>query len=173
MVSVPDSLGYFKSQKTHSYAYKSNNFDKMASNSTLSIAKLALADPLFTAFPITPSSYILDNACGTGVVTSAIKDKYPFARILATDIAPGMIETYNSKALQGKWENVEAKLLDSKDLKGLQDGGFRHVIMNFGFMPDKGGPEKAVSEIWRVLGKGGLAVVTSWAGNSLALLNMN
>ena len=142
MVSVPDSLGYFKSQKTHSYAYKSNNFDKMASNSTLSIAKLALADSLFTAFPITPSSYILDNACGTGVVTSAIKDVYPFARILATDLAPGMIGIYNSKAEQGKWENVEARLLDSRDLKGLQDGVFSHVIMNFGFMPEKVGQRR-------------------------------
>lgn len=58
-------------------------------------------------------------------------------------------------------------MLDSRDLKGLEDGAFSHVVTNFGFMPgteDKSGPEKTAKEFWRVLGTGGVAVVTTWAG---------
>jgi ubiquinone/menaquinone biosynthesis C-methylase UbiE len=69
----------------------SNNYEKMASNCTLSVAKIALSDP------ITPSSYILNNACGTGIVTSLIKSQHLNVRILGADLAPGMIETYKEK----------------------------------------------------------------------------
>lgn len=79
----------------------SKNYDKMASNSTLSIAKLALTDHLFTSFLITPSSYILDNACGTGIITSLIQSQHPDARILGTDLAPGMIETFRVRDSKG------------------------------------------------------------------------
>jgi ubiquinone/menaquinone biosynthesis C-methylase UbiE len=144
----------------------SNNYDKMAGNSTLSIAKLALTDHLFTSFPITPSSYILDNACGTGIVTSLIKSQHPDVRILGTDLAPGMIETFRAKARQEGWENVETKVVDSRELEGVEDGVFSHVVTNFGLTPgteDTSGPQKIAKEIWRVLGDGGVAVVTTWA----------
>ena len=149
------------------HSMHSNNYDKMASNSTFSIAKLALTDPLFTSFPITPSSYILDNACGTGIVTSFIKSQHPDVRILGTDLAPGMIETFKAKAKKEDWKNAETKIVDSQKLEGVEDGVFSHVVTNFGFMPgteDTSGPQKVAKEIWRVLGEGGVAVVTTWAG---------
>jgi hypothetical protein len=58
-------------------------------------------------------------------------------------------------------------VVDSRDLEGLQDRAFSHVATNFGFMPgteDKFGLQKIAREIWRVLGKSGVAVVTTWAG---------
>ncbi|PMD59108.1 S-adenosyl-L-methionine-dependent methyltransferase [Hyaloscypha bicolor E] len=143
----------------------------MAGNSTLSIAKLALTDHLFTSFPITPSSYILDNACGTGIVTSLIKSQHPDVRILGTDLAPGMIETFRAKARKEGWENVETKVVDSRELEGVEDGVFSHVVTNFGLTPgteDTSGPQKIAKEIWRVLGDGGVAVVTTWAQRNFA-----
>jgi ubiquinone/menaquinone biosynthesis C-methylase UbiE len=87
----------------------SKNYDKRASNSTLSIAKLAITDHLFTSFPITPSSYILDNTCGTGIITSLIKSQHPDVRNLGT--APGMIETFRVRARKEGWKNVETKVI--------------------------------------------------------------
>jgi cyclopropane fatty-acyl-phospholipid synthase-like methyltransferase len=104
------------------YSTHSNNYDKMASNSTFSIAKLALTDPIFISFPITPSSYILNNACGTGIVTSLIKSQHPNVRILGTDLAHGMIETFKAKAARKGWENVETKIVDSRNLEGVENG---------------------------------------------------
>jgi ubiquinone/menaquinone biosynthesis C-methylase UbiE len=144
------------------YSTHSNNYDKMASNSTFSIAKLALTDPIFISFPITPSSYILNNACGTGIVTSLIKSQHPNVRILGTDLAHGMIETFKAKAARKGWENVETKIVDSRNLEGVENGVFSHVVTNFGFMPstgDKSGPQKIAKEIWRVMREGGLAVI--------------
>ncbi|KAE9370500.1 S-adenosyl-L-methionine-dependent methyltransferase [Stipitochalara longipes BDJ] len=138
----------------------------MASNSTFSIAKLALADPIFTTFPITSSSYILDNACGTGIVTSLIKTQHPSVRVLGADLAPGMIDTFKAKAQKEDWENFETMVVDSRNLEGLEDAVFSHVITNFGFMPgtgDKSGPQKVAKEIWRVTSEEGVAVVTTWA----------
>jgi ubiquinone/menaquinone biosynthesis C-methylase UbiE len=89
----------------------SKNYDKRASNSTLSIAKLAITDHLFTSFPITPSSYIPDNTCGTGIIASLIKSQHPDVRILGTDLAPGMIETFRARARKEGWENVETKVI--------------------------------------------------------------
>jgi ubiquinone/menaquinone biosynthesis C-methylase UbiE len=162
MASASSSQGSSTFHSAHS-----NNYDKMAGNSTSSIAELALTDPRFTSFPITPSSYILDNACGTGIVTSLIKSQHPDARILGTDLAPGMIETFKSKAQKEGWKSVEARVADTTKLEGVEDGVFTHVVTNFGFMPGtegNAGPQKTASEIWRVLGEGGAAVVTTWAG---------
>jgi ubiquinone/menaquinone biosynthesis C-methylase UbiE len=162
MTSATTSRGSSTFHSTHS-----NNYDKMASNSTFSIAKIALTDPIFASFPITPSSYILDNACGTGIVTSLIKSQHPHVRILGTDLAPGMIETFKAKATKEGWENVETKIVDSRNLEGVEDEVFSHVVTNFGFMPgteDTSGPQKIAKEIWRTMDEGGVAVVTTWAG---------
>ncbi|PMD46346.1 S-adenosyl-L-methionine-dependent methyltransferase [Hyaloscypha variabilis F] len=161
MASATTSLGSSSFHSTHS-----NNYDKMASNSTFSIAKLALSDPIFASFPITSSSYVLDNACGTGIVTSLIKIEHPNVRVLGADLAPGMIDTFKAKAQKEEWKNVETKVIDSKKLEGVEDAVFSHVITNFGFTPgteDKSGPYQVAKEIWRVTGERGVVVVTTWA----------
>lgn len=162
MASTTASTGSSSFHNTHS-----NNYEKMASNCTLSVAKIALTDPIFNSFPITPSSYILDNACGTGIVTSLIKSRQPNVRVLGADLAPGMIETYKEKTARQGWENVESKVADSRKLEGVEDGVFSHVVTNFGLTSgteDKESTQKIAKEIWRVLGEGGVAVVTTWAG---------
>ena len=87
-------------------------------------------------------------------------------RILGADLALGMIETFKAKTARQGWENVEFKVVDSRKLEGVEDGVFSHVVMNFGLTgtEDKEGTQKVAKEIWRVLGDGGVAVVTTWAG---------
>ncbi len=68
---------------------------------------------------------------------------------------------------------MESKVVDSRELEGVEDSTFSHVVTNFGFMPgteDKSGPQKTAKEIWRVTAKGGVALVTTWAGKSPFLL---
>jgi hypothetical protein len=49
----------------------------------------------------------------------------------------------------------------------VEDGVFSHVVTNFGFTPgieDKSGLQKIAKGTWKVLGEGGVAVGTTWAG---------
>ncbi|TVY65727.1 Glandicoline B O-methyltransferase roqN [Lachnellula suecica] len=145
------------------HSLHANVYDRMASGATISIGAIAI-DTL--PLPITPSSYILDNSCGTGLVSAYIKERFPFAKIKGTDIAPGSIGIFNKRVQEGKWEGVDAEVLDCRELKTLGDGTFSHVVTNFGFAPqpdDDTGRVRAAAEMWRVLRPGGVAVVTTWA----------
>ena len=142
----------------------SNTYDRMAGNCTLSVATIVLAD---LPVPITPDSYILDNACGSGLVTSILKASHPFARIHGADLAPGMISIYSDRVSRHSWENITSEVLDVRDLKTIKDETFTHVVTNFGFAPDVAdlqGPLRAAKEMYRVLKPGGVAIVTTWAG---------
>lgn len=150
----------------------SNTYERMGSNATTNIARAFLSD-LTLLSPITESSYILDNACGPGIVTQLIKSQYPYAHIKGCDLAPGVIDVLKSKIAENKWENVETDVLDVRDLKTLEEGMFTHVITNFGFSPtpdDPSGPGRAAAEIYRVLKPGGVAVVTTWSGMAPSFL---
>ncbi|KUJ22047.1 S-adenosyl-L-methionine-dependent methyltransferase [Mollisia scopiformis] len=140
----------------------SNSYDRMTSGGTLSIAKQAIA---MLPIPITDSSYVLDNACGTGIVSEVIKAQCPAARIMGADLAPGMLEIYKDKARRYGWENTDTKAQDVRNLNEFRDETFTHVITNMGFAPDADdltGPGRAAKEMWRVLKPGGVAVVTTW-----------
>jgi ubiquinone/menaquinone biosynthesis C-methylase UbiE len=87
--------------------------------------------------PITCSSYILDNACGPGIVSEQIKLLYPDAKILATDLAPGMIKEVQNAIKTNGWCEIKTEILDGRDLATLKDGTFTHVITNLGMpVPD-------------------------------------
>lgn len=138
-------------------------YDRMALNCTLSIAIQIV--PLLP--PITSTSYILDNSCGTGFVTSVLKYHHPSVPIKGLDLAAGMINSYNKHAADHDWKNVEGVVGDCRKLEGLDDRSFSHVVTNFGFAPDLtdlGGPGRAAKEMWRVLRVGGCAVVSVWKG---------
>lgn len=115
--------------------------------------------------PVTPESNILDNACGTGLVSEIMKTHYPSVPITGVDLAPGMIDVYNSKAQKQAWKNVQSKIQDVRHLDLCQNEEFSHVLTNFGFAPntnDLEGPGKSAKEMFRVLKRGGVAVVTIW-----------
>lgn len=73
VIQVPSSKAKFTSHilKMSSHSFHdshSNTYDRMASGATLNIARVFLPT-LAERYPITKDSYILDNACGTGIVS--------------------------------------------------------------------------------------------------------
>ncbi|KAL9115784.1 MAG: hypothetical protein Q9227_000152 [Pyrenula ochraceoflavens] len=116
--------------------------------------------------PITSSSTIHDNASGPGIVTFEILRGFTPSRILATDIAPGMIDALKSNIplhlpdSPTKQKLIEPHVRDAQDLQ-FPDAIFTHSLTCFGIFacPD---PALAAREIHRTLRPGGVAVVTTW-----------
>lgn len=111
--------------------------------------------------PITSSSTVLDNACGSGAVTTAIinatKDQ-GVPTIHATDISPGMIE--HCTTLYKDYPSITTTQMDSQALK-FEDNKFSHIICAFGvfFCPDY---NQGFREMYRVAAPDSITVVTSW-----------
>lgn len=103
-----------------------------------------------------PGKTILEIACGTGRVTYHLA-KIPGVQLTATDLNPDMI-TVAKKKVSGS--NVEWLTADAQNLP-FQDESFDVVICQFGlmFVPDK---LKAISEVFRVLKKGGHYLLSTW-----------
>jgi len=141
----------------------SSNYERMSGNCTRILAAQMLSN---ISPPITSSSYVLDNACGPGIVSEQIKLLHPDAKILATDIAPTMIEELQRAIKSKEWSNMNTEILDVRDLSTLKDETFTHVITNLGLpVPgDLDSSPKIVSEMFRVLKIGGVALVSTWAG---------
>jgi len=101
---------------------------------------------------------ILEIAAGTGQVTRLLRDKCPGAKIIATDLNPGMIET--AKTTVKKEDKVEWMIADAQQLP-FEDNIFDAVVFQFGlmFVPDK---QKAVNEAYRVLKPGGKFIFNTW-----------
>ncbi|KAH8924664.1 S-adenosyl-L-methionine-dependent methyltransferase [Atractiella rhizophila] len=108
---------------------------------------------------------ILDNACGTGVITALIKNEKHFenVEITATDISEAMLHILEGRIKEEGWNNVSTKVANAMDLK-LPSNTFSHTLTNFCFMmvPE---PVKAIQEAIRVTKPGGVIGFTTW--NSL------
>lgn len=93
---------------------------------------------------------ILETAAGTGIVTQAVTEAVPQAKIVATDINPTMLEF---AAQHVRSERVAIQTADAQALP-YADQSFDLVLCQFGvmFFPDK---VRAHHEAWRVLRTGG------------------
>ncbi|KAF2817228.1 S-adenosyl-L-methionine-dependent methyltransferase [Mytilinidion resinicola] len=136
---------------------------RMTGGCTIHLANTMLSFPSLP--PITPASYVLDNACGPGVVTSLLKSRHPAARVMAADLAPAMLDEVDAQIQQNGWSGVETAMLDVRNLEGLDDESFTHVFANLA-LPVPGDQEsgiKAAREMFRVVKKEGVVVVSTWA----------
>lgn len=104
------------------------------------------------------SSEVLETACGTGIVTRALRRVLPeTAAITATDLNQPMLD--HARTLPGgagvRWQQADAQALP------FADASFDAVVTAFGvmFFPDKPG---AFREALRVLRPGGRFVFTVW-----------
>src|SRR5436190_3890049 len=99
---------------------------------------------------------ILETAAGTGIVTRALNEAVPQARIVATDLNPGMID-FATQRVRSK--QIAFHRVDAQDLP-FPDGSFDLVVCQFGvmFFPDK---VRANREAWRVLVSGGRYLLIS------------
>ena len=110
---------------------------------------------------------VLDVAAGAGEQTlSAARRGGPEGKVLATDIAPKILELAAIEAERAGLRNVEVRAMDGEALD-LPDASFDVVISRVGliYMPDRA---KALAEMRRVLKPGGrvAAIVSSTAENN-------
>lgn len=104
---------------------------------------------------------VLDISCGTGLVTFPIANAVgPYGSVTGIDLSEGMIEKASSEAEEKGISHVTFKHMDAEELD-LPDSSFDVAINSLGMMyyPD---PDKATSEMYRVLKPGGKATALVW-----------
>jgi ubiquinone/menaquinone biosynthesis C-methylase UbiE len=132
-----------------------NHYQRTAHPFTALFAEAALA-----RVGLTPESYVLDVATGTGAL--ALAAARTGAKVLATDFSPGMVACVAAAGLP----NVEARVMDGQALD-LPDAHFDAVFSIFGVImfPDW---RKGLAEMYRVTRPGGYGVVATWQGRGAA-----
>ncbi|KAJ5510115.1 hypothetical protein N7453_002218 [Penicillium expansum] len=108
---------------------------------------------------------ILDNACGTGVISSSLNDKLDDTvkktwKLTCGDISSAMIEYTTHRIEEEGWQNAETKIVDAQkpDLASAQ---FSHIFTAFAYMAL---PESitALDETVRMLQPGGTIAFSTW-----------
>lgn len=121
----------------------------------------SVAERLIELAEVAPGDRVLDIATGIGepAVTAARKVG-PEGRVVATDIAPGMLEIGRQRAGELGLDNVEFRETDAEELV-LADERFDAVLSRFGlmFFPDLPG---ALERIRNVLEPGGRLAAAVW-----------
>jgi SAM-dependent methyltransferase len=114
-----------------------------------------VTEAMVSALDPRPEDEVLELAGGTGDVAAALAGRV--ARLLSTDLAPGMVEAARRRELPG----VEHEVQDMQALE-LPDAGFDAVVCRYGYMlvPDR---RRAFAETRRVLRPGGRLVFATWA----------
>jgi ubiquinone/menaquinone biosynthesis C-methylase UbiE len=117
------------------------------------------AADLVARLEVSENASVLEIACGTGIVTRRLRDKFaPSTKIIATDLNEAMIDHAKQKFRPD--ENVEWKTADATQLP-FADASVDAVVCQFGlmFFPDKA---SAAGEVYRVLKPGGQFLFSVW-----------
>ncbi|KAJ5105599.1 hypothetical protein NUU61_002946 [Penicillium alfredii] len=108
---------------------------------------------------------VLDNACGTGVVSSILHHELDDSvkrnwRLTCGDISEGMLEWTRHRMQEEDWQNAETKTVDMLKT-GLPNAHFTHVFTAFAYMtlPDS---SAAFDETTRILQPGGTIAFSTW-----------
>jgi SAM-dependent methyltransferase len=122
-----------------------------------------LVEPLFRPFALDLAARaaarkpqrILELAAGTGVVTKALHDAVPTARITATDLNQAMVDLGRRRVPEAEWRQADAQQLP------FEDDSFDLLACQFGvmFFPDR---PAALAEARRVLQPGGTLLLNTW-----------
>ncbi|KZL82612.1 methyltransferase type 11 [Colletotrichum incanum] len=140
-----------------------DHFDSAAQSYEKSTGGCAreLAERIIPFLNISNDSVILDNACGSGIVTDVLlqhlKDNTA-TTIFCTDGASKMVELVQARF--SSYENVKASVMPGESL-AFQDATLDHSITSLGLMFFTNAV-KGATEIFRTLKAGGTAIVTGW-----------
>ena len=130
------------------------------------------------AYPFTSALTILDLGCGPGQISNEVLKAHgselpETARLVASDLSPGMIEQVRSRKDDeiGKgntaWDKIETLVCDAQDLSAFPENSVSHVLAGFVlFLVAQ--PRTALKEIKRILthsNGGGVLAVSSWQGS--------
>lgn len=108
-------------------------------------------------------SAILDLGCGTGAAAGALKKRFSRARVVAADIAPGMVQAARRRSRF--WRSFECVEADAHRLP-MPDASFDVVFTNL--MLQWADPlDDALAQIGRVLRPGGLLLASSFGPETL------
>ena len=119
----------------------------------------AFAADLAQRLPAQPPGDVLEIACGTGLVTSRLRERLsPSLRLVATDLSQVMLDYARTK-FDGR-EDIEWREADALKLP-FEDKRFGAVVCGFGIMfaPDR---VAALKEARRVLVEGGMLLFNVW-----------
>ena len=119
-----------------------------------------VTDWLCKSAGLAPGMRVLDLACGSG--HAALEEGrlvQPGGSVVATDLAPEMVETTLRRAGEAGLDNLTARVVDAESIDYPDESDA--VTMRFGLMfcPE---PERAVAEIRRVLRPRGRFAVAVW-----------
>jgi SAM-dependent methyltransferase len=112
-----------------------------------------LAEPLLNATSVTVGTRVLDVATGPGYVAGRAAERG--AEVVAVDVVDEMLQL-----ARARHPGVDFRSGDAQDLP-FEDGLFGAVVCNFGLL-HFGRPERAASELARVLEPGGRVALTVW-----------
>ncbi len=116
---------------------------------------------------ISKSDLVLECACGTGIMTRIIAPKC--RKIVATDFSKKMLRQAKRKLRNHK--NIKYRYADITDLK-FRDGAF-DVVVAANVIHLLNEPEKAMSELHRVVKSGGVILIPTYISqeaNSSAII---
>ena len=122
----------------------------------------SLLDRVSSLLPLSSSdTKAFDNGCGTGILTSILKQEHPQVPVLATDVSDGMLSILRNRISDRKWTGVTARVVDSRDLSGIQDNSFTHTFSAFMvcLAPE---PDRIVREMLRVTKPEGVLGLAVW-----------
>jgi SAM-dependent methyltransferase len=123
--------------------------------------KAPLTERMLLALDLGLGDRVLELGCGTGALAALLADQVgPTGHVLASDVAPGMVEVA-SAALAGR-SNVVVEELDAAKTD-LDGSSFDAVVFRMGLMFVEE-PTLAVQEARRVLKPGGRFAAAVWAG---------
>ncbi|TFK81140.1 S-adenosyl-L-methionine-dependent methyltransferase [Polyporus arcularius HHB13444] len=108
---------------------------------------------------------VLDNACGTGVVTLNLYETLsPAAKakleVLCGDFSPGMVKSVQERIEQNGWTGASAKPVDAQRMD-LPSNHYTHVFTNFALV-GVADPRALLAESFRVLRPSGVHAFTIW-----------
>ncbi|KAM5341737.1 hypothetical protein ACJ41O_014768 [Fusarium nematophilum] len=156
--TAPTAIAHFDSSVAHYEASTGGCTRELARH----LLKLPEAQGIFQ-----PGAVVLDNACGTGIVSEEIvlqarQQNAGLPKIHAVDPAPNMVDISRKKlAALGASDIFSPDVMPGEKLD-FPDETFTHSITNLGILFFTDGVAGA-KEIYRTLRPGGVAVVTSWS----------